>query len=253
MDPHTNCILLSKLSFTLLIRAESVPIRSFVSTCTAIIPYGGSYSSIGIRLNSWVRDITILTPRIRSIILGSLLGDGALVMSRTSINPYFVFTQTIKRYWYTSFMFAELSSLCQKAPTLGGSTRHGVTSYFTQIHTWSYPCLLPWYDSFYPLVNGVRTKVFPILELHYFDALMLAILVMGNRSFTLSGSYIHTKGFTFSDVYRLARVLHYNFGLICIVQSHKGMPVLYITAKSMPLFISVVKPYMHPRFIISLV
>ena len=143
MDPHTNCILLSQLSFTLLIRAKSVPIRSFVSPCTAIIPYGGSYSSIGIRLNSWVRGITILTPRIRSIILGSLLGDGALVMSRTSVNPYFVFTQTIKRYWYTSFMFAELSSLCQKAPTLGSSTRHGVTSYFTQIHTRSYPCLLP--------------------------------------------------------------------------------------------------------------
>ena len=94
----------------------------------------------------------------------------------------------------------------------------------------------------------MRTKVFPILELHYFDALMLAILVMDDGSFTLSGFCIHTKGFTFSDVYRLARVLHYNFGLTCTVQSHKGMPVLYITAKSMPLFISVVKPYMHPRF-----
>ncbi len=42
----------------------------------------------------------MLTPRIRSILLGSLLGDGALAMSRTSVNPYFVFTQTIKRFWY---------------------------------------------------------------------------------------------------------------------------------------------------------
>ena len=145
-------------------------------------------------------------------------------------------------------MFAELSSLCQKLPTLGGSTRHGVTSCFTQIHTRSYPCLLPWYNLFYPLVNGVRIKVFPVLELHYFDALMLAVLVMDDGSFTPSGFYIHTKGFTFIDVYRLAGVLHYNFGLVCTVQSHEGMPVLYITAKSMPSFISIVKPHMHPRF-----
>ncbi|KAF8204409.1 hypothetical protein K438DRAFT_1580080, partial [Mycena galopus ATCC 62051] len=39
-----------------------------------------------------------------------------------------------------------------------------------------------------------------------------------------SGFYFHTKGFTFSDVYLLAGMLHYNFGLHCTVQNHSLSP-----------------------------
>lgn len=37
-----------------------------------------------------------------------------------------------------------------KTPTLGSSTRHGVMSFFTQIHTRSYPFFTYWYELFYP-------------------------------------------------------------------------------------------------------
>ena len=86
------------------------------------------------------------------------------------------------------------------------------------------------------------------MGLHYFDALVLATLFMDDGSFAVSGFYIHTKGFTFFDVYRLAGLLHYNFGLVCTVQDHEGRPVIYVTAESVSLFISIVKPHIHPRF-----
>ena len=75
---------------------------------------------------------------------------------------------------------------------------------------------------------------------------------MDDGAFTPSGFYLHTKGFTYPDVYRLAAILHYNFGLICTVQSHSGMPVIYVTAQSMPLFISIVKPHFYSGFFYKL-
>lgn len=43
----------------------------------------------------------------------------------------------------------------------------------------------------------------------------------------------------------LAGMLDYKFGLVCSVQNHKQRPVIYITRKSINLFISLVKPYFH--------
>jgi hypothetical protein len=68
---------------------------------------------------------------------------------------------------------------------------------------------------------------------------------MDDGAFTSSGCYLHTKGFTFEDVYKLAGMLHYSFGLIVTVQRHENRPVIYIRAKSLPLFKSLVIPYMH--------
>ena len=64
--------------------------------------------------------------------------------------------------------------------------------------------------------------------------------------------YIHTKGFTFADVYLLAAMLHYNFGLVVNVQSHKDKPVIYIPSASIPLLRSIVMPHMHPSMLYKL-
>lgn len=74
----------------------------------------------------------------------------------------------------------------------------------------------------------------------------------GASTTCLSGFYLHTKGFKFKDVYSLVGMLHYKFGLVCTVQNHKGMPVIYITSKSMPLFISLVSPHFHPSMMYKL-
>lgn len=68
---------------------------------------------------------------------------------------------------------------------------------------------------------------------------------MDDGAYAKSGFYLHTKGFTYSEVYLLIGMIHYNFGLHCTVQNHKGQPVIHITARSLSDFISIVKPHFH--------
>ena len=76
---------------------------------------------------------------------------------------------------------------------------------------------------------------------------------MDDGAWTKSGIYLHTKGFTFLEVYRLVAILHYRFLLDCSVQDHDNKPVIYIKAKSMNLFISLVQPYFHSSMMYKLI
>ena len=174
-----------------------------------------------------------------------MLGDGSLSLSRTSVTPYFIFTQTVKRFDYAWFVFQNLIHYCVRYPILNVSTRYGVKHPFMQVSTRSYPIMLTLYDLFYPLVEGVRVKAITINLLTYLDEIALAYWAMDDGAWTRSGFYFHTKGFTFSDVYLLAGMLHYNFGLHCTVQNHSEMPVLYIRVNSMTQFKRLVSPHIH--------
>lgn len=88
------------LYYDLAISAMATPISKIASGSTAVVPYGVTGASNNIRLNKHSRDITQFSSTIISQLVGHLLGDGSLMYSRTSVTPYFVFTQTIKRFDY---------------------------------------------------------------------------------------------------------------------------------------------------------
>jgi len=76
------------------------PISKIISRSTEVVPFGVTGASNNIRLNKHSRDITVFNNEIISQLVGHLLGDGSIHYSRTSVTPYFVFTQTIKRFEY---------------------------------------------------------------------------------------------------------------------------------------------------------
>ena len=84
----------------LAVTAFSTPISKIVSQSTEVVPFGVTGASNNIRLNKHSRDITVFNKDIFSQLVGHLLGDGSIHYSRTSVTPYFVFTQTIKRFEY---------------------------------------------------------------------------------------------------------------------------------------------------------
>jgi hypothetical protein len=91
--------------YDLTITAMATPISKIASQSTALVPYGtsppvGEGASNNIRLNQHCRNITAFHHTTISQLVGHLLGDGSLLYSRTSVTPYFVFTQTIKRFDY---------------------------------------------------------------------------------------------------------------------------------------------------------
>jgi len=68
---------------------------------------------------------------------------------------------------------------------------------------------------------------------------------MDDGSWTPSGFYFHTEGFTFKECNLLVAMLHYRFGLFSIIQQHAGKPMIKIAAKSIHLFRNIVTPHFH--------
>jgi hypothetical protein len=192
--------------------------------------------------------------RVISQIVGHILGDASLGMTKTSITPYFIFTQTAKRFSYAWHVFSVIGHYCGKLPRLNYSTRNGVPLRSIQIHTRSCLQLLELYKLFYVEVEEKMVKTIPLDLLAYLDSIALAYWAMDDGAATRSrsGFYLHTKGFTFEEAYLLAAMLHYQFDLVVTVQNHKNRPTIYITRKSMPIFVSLVKPHFHTSIMYKL-
>lgn len=97
------------LHFPVVPISKAISIKKLNSSNTELIPYGKIGSTTGIRLNNWVRNITPFSSSIESQLIGHLLGDGSIHFTKTSVTPYFVFTQTQKRFDYVWFVFQNLS------------------------------------------------------------------------------------------------------------------------------------------------
>jgi hypothetical protein len=86
----------------------AIPVKFLSSKSTALVPYGIAYrgSTIGISYNKTVllrsRGLIFFPKSVISLLrlVGHMLGDGSLSLSRTSVTPYFIFTQTVKRFDY---------------------------------------------------------------------------------------------------------------------------------------------------------
>jgi len=137
----------------------SIPVSKIVSRSTEIVPFGvtGDPSVNNIRLNKHSRDITVFYNEHLSQLVGHLLGDGSIHYMRTSVTPYFVFTQTIKRFEYIWHVYLTLSPYCCRFPIFNLGLRKGIPYPFIQVMTRSYPALIPLHELFYQVnVNGSK-------------------------------------------------------------------------------------------------
>jgi hypothetical protein len=214
-------------------------------------------STIGLNFTQRSRNIIYFSydSYIYSQIVGHLLGDGNLTMTWSSKNPYFVFTQGLIRFNYAWDVFNNLKFLCKSMPRLGKSYRKGKTYYHIQVQTRSYPFLKDIYDAFYvgsetkQLVKIISAETF-----YWLNPISLGYWAMDDGSNTTSGSgfYLHTKGFSFKDVYFLAGIMHYKFDIYSTVQNHENRPVIYIKAISKSKFFNIIKPYFHESMLYKL-
>jgi hypothetical protein len=196
----------------------------------------------------------VFNKELTSQLVGHLLGDGSLLYTRTSVTPYFVFTQTIKRFEYIWHVYLTLSPYCGRVPMFNRGIRKGIHYPFLQVITRSYPALIPLYKLFYQVsANGNSyTKVITTDLLQYLNSVSLAYWAMDDGSWSPSGIYFHTEAFTFKECVLLVQMLHYRFGLFSTIQIHASKPMIKIAAKSMPLFRSIVTPHFHPSMLYKL-
>ena len=75
---------------------------------------------------------------------------------------------------------------------------------------------------------------------------------MGDGARDGNGLILCTHSFTVEEVSRLMTVLYVRYHIDSTLRYHKGKPIIYIRASSMPTLRNLVRPYMHPSFMYKL-
>jgi len=165
----------------------------------------------------------VITPRQRSIIIGTLLGDGHLTVRnksksdepRKSTTSHLIVNHSDAQKDYLEWIHQELIPLSKPLRctiSKGYSTMRKTDpkeSIFWSYATVSHTELYSLHELFY---QGRIRKVAKNIE-ELLDPLALAVWYMDDGSTRGSESLIHTQGFTILDVVRLISALHYKFGI----------------------------------------
>lgn len=102
------------------------------------------------------------------------------------------------------------------------------------------PCITELYNIFY--INGKKVVPYNIYDL--LTPVALAHLIMGDGGSVQGGVRIGTDSFLIQDVIKLSNTLIVRYGLIVTLHKNGDKYRIYISKKSMPLLISIVKPFM---------
>lgn len=216
-----------------------------VTTCTAIVPLGEVGSTLKISFTHYVRKLIVCPPILKQQLIGHLLGDGSLAITRTSITPYFVFVQSVGAFQYAWYVYTKLSHFCNRLPGLALSYRKGALCQSLRTETRSLHFFGFLHNLFYKFVEGKWIKYISPDLISYMTPCVLAFWIMDDGTKNGTGLVLCTSGFTIEDTYRLAGMLHYNFGFKVTHQKvGKGLN-LRISSKDIALLRKIVMPYMH--------
>jgi hypothetical protein len=204
------------------------------------------------------------TDRQKSIVLGSLLGDGGLIKVSSTSHSRFTETHGEEQQEYLRWKYEELlpfsSSFNQRVGAGKIRMPDGkVIEDFTKesigyaLNTMSHPIFTDlekqWYarDAFGNYIlddKGWRIKIVPPeLEL---DELMVAIWYFDDGSHnrtTGSGAVFNTQGFTCDECQLLCDKLS-DMGFVSYLSTNRGMPIIRLIAKSYLPFIQMVSKYL---------
>lgn len=191
---------------------------------------------------------------IISIIIGSVLGETHLEKRQGGLGTRIIFEQSNKNVEYLMWFHNYFSSrgYCNpNKPKLHTRVKkNNKVFYHFRVNSYTFSSFNWIHDMFYKLdiESNKFLKIVPLNIEEYLTPLALAIWFMDDGSKLGSGVRIATNNFTLNEVQFLCNILHKKYKLIATVHSggkDKGF-VLYINKKSVPLFISLVKIYMHP-------
>lgn len=191
---------------------------------------------------------------ILSIIIGSALGDGYLQRRKSDLGTRLNLEQCNRNVeylmWFHNYLF--IRGYCNsKKPKLIKRIRKKGKIYFSyRIKTYSFTSFNWLRDMFYTfdLTQNKWKKIVPINIEEYLTPLALAIWFMVDGSKMGSSVYIAINCFNEKEILFLSETIKMKYGIISSKVSsgvNKGYR-LYIYKNSLPLFSSIVKPYMLP-------
>ena len=172
-----------------------------------------------------------LSKEQRSLIIGSLLGDGAM---RCKANALIEFNHGAHQRSYVDWKYQQLSALVGTPPKLHFGNGGRIAYRFT---TLSLPELTPFYWSFY----SDRRKSVPEVEL---TPLSLAVWFMDDGSKSYRALYLNTQQFDLESQHRLLAMLAKQWSIRATLNRDKTYYRIRIAVESVARFIEIVQPHM---------
>ena len=214
--------------------------------CKTIVIHGQNVGSIiGLRLSQIALNSITLTVIQQEVIIGILIGDGYIETVGIKGQPMVQFNQGFIHLSYVLFLFNFLAPLCTHYPSL---IRQRDGLYSLQIYTRCLLCLSPIYNTF--MVNG--HKIIPQNIEELLSPRALAFWSMDDGSLAGSGFYLNTQSYSYDEHIMLQNALLNKFNLQTSIHKHGDKYKLYIRAKSMDNFRSIVRPYFVDSFLYKL-
>jgi hypothetical protein len=194
------------------------------------------------RFTKIVKNMIVLPPYQKSVIVGILLSDGYLGSAKPHENPNLRFKQSLKNSKYVLFVFSILSHYCNKSPFIVKSNRNDKETFSLCLQTRGLPCFSELRSIFY--INNVKTVPADIYNL--LTPVALAHLIMGDGVAKPHGLIICTDSYNLVDIVRLMNVLLIKYNIESNLRFHTPtQPRIYIRQHSMPILRRLITPYME--------
>jgi hypothetical protein len=175
-----------------------------------------------------------LTQNQHSLIVGSLLGDGAM---RCKKNALLEINHSLAQKTYVDWKFRLLEDLVTTPPRERKSNGGRIAYRFT---TLSLPQLTPYYHAFY----RERHKVIPKITL---SPLALAVWFMDDGHKSYNTVYLNTQQFGLEDQIRLISVLADQWGLRSTLNRDRKYRRIRLATTSVADFEAAIAPYVLPE------
>ena len=179
-----------------------------------------------------------LSKRQRSIVVGSLLGDGYLV--QTTRGYAFRVNHSPHQKRLVDWKYRELESFTNSGPRKSGNCYY----FRTVIH----PTFADLRRSFY----DDSRKILPELISDWIDELSLAVWIMDDGSRDANGIRINTQSFSLVENEMLADILRAKFGIVARINRDKDRFRLRVSAKSTLIVKQLVAPHIIPDMLYKL-
>ena len=171
----------------------------------------------------------------RSIILGTLLGDGAM---RCKTNALLEINHSAHQRDYVDWKYTKLAALVRTPPAVRKGNGSRVAYRFV---TRSLPVLTPFYRLFY----AEGRKSVPDLIL---DPLMLAVWFMDDGSKSRNAVYLNTQQFDLDSQLRLSQLMREQWGIESLLNRDKCYYRLRLSVVGTRRFVELLEPHLLPSF-----
>lgn len=177
-----------------------------------------------------------LTENQRSIIMGCLLGDGAM---RCRANALLEINHGVRQRAYVDWKYQQLANLVGTPPKLRTGNGARIAYRFTTLS-------LPELTRFYELFYRQRRKIVP--EGLILSSLSLAVWFMDDGSKSHRALYLNTQQFDMADQHRLIEVLGAQWDVKGTLNRDKHYFRLRIAVSSVVRFKEIVEDHILPYF-----